>query len=86
MSDRERTELRVEVVHRLSSRDLLLLSGRRSGGHLAVGDAITIKTPTGTTIRSAIKTIELHSRPGMTTVGVPASTGDIPVGSVLYPD
>ncbi|MBE1489030.1 hypothetical protein [Plantactinospora soyae] len=84
MSDQERAELRVEFVHRLASRNLLMLSGRRAGGHLAVGDAVTIRTPAGESIRTTIRTVELHGRPGMTTVGVESGAGEVPAGSVLY--
>lgn len=83
MTEQYRGELRVDHVHRLSSRSLLLLSGPRSGQAIAIGDPAIILTPAGDAIRTAIKTIEFHNRLGMTTVGVDSDAGEVPVGSVL---
>ncbi|MEE6261770.1 hypothetical protein [Plantactinospora sonchi] len=71
-------------THRLTGRDLLLLTGPRAGGHLAVGDTVVIRTPAGGTLRTAVRTVEAHTRPGTIIVGVPASIGDVPAGSLLY--
>ncbi|MEO3747521.1 hypothetical protein [Plantactinospora sp. B5E13] len=77
--------LRVVHVHRPAGRNLLLLTGPRSGRLLTVGDAVVIRTPDGGTHRTHVRTVEPHTRPGTTTVGVPAEIGDVPAGSLLCP-
>lgn len=75
--------LRVVYTHRPAGRDLLLLTGPRSDQLLTVGDAVVIRTPDGGTHRTEVRTVEPHTRPGTTTVGVSADLGDVPAGSLL---
>lgn len=74
----------VEAVHNVSGRPWIFVSGRLSGGPLAKGTVVTIQTPGKTAATAEIRTLELHSRPGITTVAIDNLFADtVTVGSLL---
>ncbi|MFF5291817.1 hypothetical protein [Paractinoplanes globisporus] len=78
------TRLIVENVHRVSSRPWAFVTGRLEGDELRIGDELVVAhgdVPIGSAV---IRSIELHSPPGKTTVAIDAEVADsIRDGAVL---
>jgi hypothetical protein len=70
------TRLIVENVHRIASRPWAFVTGRLEGDELRIGDELTVaqgEVPVGTAV---IRSIELHSPPGKTTIAIDADLAD----------
>lgn len=65
-----RTRLIVERTFKLAGRPYLLVSGALEGDPLRIGDHITVQTGGEPPIATTVRSIELHSAPGTTTVAV----------------
>jgi hypothetical protein len=66
------TRLIVESVHRISSRPWVFVTGRLEGGGLRIGDEMTVTDGDAHTGSAVVRSIELHSAPGKTTIAVDA--------------
>lgn len=64
------TRLIVENVHRVSSRPWAFVTGRLEGGELHIGDELIVAQGDTRGASAVIRSIELHSPPGKTTVAV----------------
>lgn len=81
MAESEFVVRRIDVV---SGRPWLFLSGELSGGPLAIGDEIEIADDRGERVRATVRSIELHTAAGTTTVAVDDAVRDaVSVGTVL---
>jgi hypothetical protein len=70
------TRLIVEGVHRMSSRPWAFVTGRLEGDALRIGDELILAGGDGTAISAVIRSIELHSAGGKTTIAVDAELAD----------
>jgi translation elongation factor EF-Tu-like GTPase len=78
------TRLIVETVHRISSRPWVFVTGRLEGGDLHIGDEMTVTDGNAHTASAVVRSIELHSPPGKTTIAVDAEfAGALRDGVVL---
>lgn len=78
------TRLIVENVHRIPSRPWAFVTGRLEGDELRIGDELVVQHGDVAGVSAAIRSIELHSAPGKTTVAVDAELADsIRHGTVL---
>jgi hypothetical protein len=78
------TRLIVENVHRFSSRPWVFVTGRLEGDELRIGDELTVAHGDTPGVSAIVRSIELHSPPGKTTVAIDAELADaIRDGSVL---
>jgi hypothetical protein len=78
------THLLVEATHRLSGRPWVLVTGRLTGGVLRIGDRMSIGYRALPPVEAVIRTIELHTPPGKTTIAVDAELAEhLGEGAVL---
>jgi hypothetical protein len=78
------TRLIVENVHRISSRPWAFVTGRLEGDKLRIGDELLVAQGDLPAASAVIRSIELHSPPGKTTVAIDAEIADsIQNGTVL---
>jgi hypothetical protein len=78
------TRLIVEHVHRISSRPWAIVTGRLEGDELRIGDELILAHGDAAWASAVIRSIELHSPPGKTTIAVVAElAGSILDGTVL---
>ena len=70
------TRLTVEKVHRLSSRPWVFVTGRLEGDDLVIGDRLTVVGDGTAPATAVIRSIELHTGPGRTTIAVDADLAD----------
>jgi hypothetical protein len=70
------TRLVVERVHRVSRRPWIFLTGRLEGEALRIGDEVTVMYGEAAAVSTIIRSIELHSLPGKTTVAVDVELAD----------
>jgi translation elongation factor EF-Tu-like GTPase len=78
------TRLIVEAVHRISSRPWVFVTGRLEGGDLQVGDEMAVAHGDVHVGSAVVRSIELHSPPGKTTIAVDADlAGMFSDGAVL---
>jgi hypothetical protein len=70
MSNGTRARLVVERVDALPGRPWLFVSGRLADGELEVGSPVTIRYGEREPVRAVVRTIELHTRPGTTTIAI----------------
>jgi hypothetical protein len=78
------TRLIVENVHRISSRPWAFVTGRLEGDELRIGDELTVAHGDAAGASAVIRSIELHSPPGKTTVAIDVEHADsIRDGTVL---
>ncbi|MET8148280.1 hypothetical protein ACIBSW_26940 [Actinoplanes sp. NPDC049668] len=76
--------LTVESVHRVSSRPWVFVTGRLEGGELCIGDELTVAHGDVPVASAVVRSIELHSPPGTTTVAIDADLADsVQGGTVL---
>jgi hypothetical protein len=74
----------VEAIHRVSARPWILLTGRMVEGSLSKGDTVTVHNEGKPDASTEVATVEFHSPPGTTTIGVPEGAADlIAVGTRL---
>lgn len=74
----------VEHVHRLSGRPWVFVTGRLVGESILIGDRLTVWNPDGAAATTTVRSIELHTAPGMTTIAVdPPSQGSLEPGATL---
>jgi hypothetical protein len=66
------SQLIVERVHKLSSRPWLLVTGRLEGDPLHIGDTIIVNATGQRSVPATVRSIEMHSAPGTTTIAVDA--------------
>jgi hypothetical protein len=72
------TRLIVENVHRVSRRPWVLVTGRLEGdGELRIGDGVTIGVDGGEPVATVIRSIEIHSPAGLTTIALDESVADV---------
>ena len=64
------SRLTVERTFRLSSRDWLLVTGVLDGEPLNIGDHVVIQDGDQQSAQTVIRSIEMHSAPGTTTIAV----------------
>jgi hypothetical protein len=64
------TRLIVENVHRVSSRPWAFVTGRLEGEELHIGDELIVAQGDEPGASAVIRSIELHSPPGKTTVAI----------------
>lgn len=76
MSEGTGSRLVVERVDALPGRPWLFVSGRLSGGHIEIGSSVTIQYGDRDPVAAVIRTVELHTRPGTTTIGIDDSLRD----------
>jgi len=75
----------VQYVHRISGRPWILVSGRLEGGTLHIGDLVKVVVDGGPDVMATVKTIEVHSPPGLTTFGLDDSLAEVVrVGSEIF--
>jgi hypothetical protein len=78
------SRLVVERIDRIARRPWLFVSGRLEGEPLRIGDELTVTSDDGVPAVAAIRAIEFHTRPGVTTIAVDEGLRDlIHVGTVL---
>jgi hypothetical protein len=78
------TQLFVEVTHRLSGRPWVLVTGRLDDGVLRAGDRMSLDYRGRPPVEVVVRSIELHTRPGKTTIAVDAEPADdLGEGAVL---
>jgi hypothetical protein len=78
------TRFTVEAVHRMASRPWVLVTGRLVGDELRPGDELMVTRGDINVASAVVRSIELHGRPGMTTIAVDADLADtIQDGTVL---
>jgi hypothetical protein len=70
------TRLIVETVHRISSRPWIFVTGQLEGGDLDLGDEMTVTYGDAQVASAVVRSIELHSAPGKTTIAVDADLAD----------
>ena len=70
------TRLIVENVHRIPSRPWVLVTGRLEGDQLRIGDELTVAHGEFPVATAVIRSIELHSPPGKTTIAIDADLAD----------
>jgi hypothetical protein len=74
----------VQRTFRLTSRDRLLVTGALEGGPLRIGDLVMVQADSQTSARVVVRSIELHSAPGTTTVAMDLAWAElIRPGTVL---
>jgi hypothetical protein len=66
------TRLIVENVHRIPSRPWAFVTGRLEGDELRIGDELTVAHGDVPAAIAVIRSIELHSPPGKTTIAIDA--------------
>jgi sulfate adenylyltransferase subunit 1 (EFTu-like GTPase family) len=71
------TRLTVERTFRLSSRDWLLVTGVLDGGALTIGDHVMVHDGDRQSAQTVIRSIEMHSAPGTTTIAVDLALDDL---------
>jgi hypothetical protein len=76
MSDAAGSRLVVERVDAVPGRPWVFVSGQLTGDPLGVGDSVTIAYGDRASVAATIRTIELHTRPGITTVAIDADLRD----------
>jgi translation elongation factor EF-Tu-like GTPase len=64
------TRLVVERVHRVSRRPWIFVTGRLDGEALRIGDEVTVIYGEAAPVCTVVRSIELHSLPGKTTIAV----------------
>jgi hypothetical protein len=64
------TRLTVEQAFRLAGRGWLMVTGVLAGDPLYIGDHIVIQSGEQSPVQTVIRTIEIHSAPGTTTIAV----------------
>lgn len=64
------SRLTVERTFRLSGRPWLLVTGVLDGGHLCIGDQVLVQAGDQPAAETVIRSIELHSAAGTTTIAV----------------
>jgi translation elongation factor EF-Tu-like GTPase len=62
--------LTVERTFKLSSRPWLLVTGVLDGGPLNIGDHVVVQGGDPPSAQTVIRSIEMHSAPGTTTIAV----------------
>ena len=78
------TRLTVEAVHRIPSRPWVFVTGRLEDGELRIGDKLTVADGDADMVSAVVRSIELHSPPGTTTIAVDADiAGALEEGAVL---
>jgi hypothetical protein len=70
------TRLIVENVHRIPSRPWAFVTGRLEGDELRIGDELTVAHGEVSVATAVIRSIELHSPPGKTTIAIDADLAD----------
>ncbi|MEU4558702.1 hypothetical protein AB0F72_09935 [Actinoplanes sp. NPDC023936] len=74
----------VDELHRLSTRPWVFVTGRLEGGVLRIGDRLAVTYRDQPPAEAVIRTIEIHTRPGTTTIAVDAELADhLGKGAVL---
>jgi hypothetical protein len=76
MSDAAGSRLVVERVDAVPGRPWVLVSGRLAGDPLRVGATVTIRYGDRVAVPAVIRTIEMHTRPGVTTIAIDADLRD----------
>jgi len=76
MTEGTGSRLVVDRVDVLPGRPFLLVSGRLSGRPVGIGDAVTIRYGDRDPVATVIRTVELHTRPGVTTIAIDDSLRD----------
>lgn len=76
MSDTSESRLVVERVDVLPGRPWVFVSGRLDGDVLRVGATVVIRYGDRPAVAATLRTIELHSPPGITTVAIDAEFRD----------
>jgi hypothetical protein len=76
MTGKQRSRLVVERVDVLPSRPWVLVSGQLTGAPVAVGDDVIIRYGDRPDVHTAVRGIELHTRPGTTTLAIDAVLRD----------
>jgi len=71
------TRLIVEAVHRISNRPWVFVTGRLDGGDLHIGDEMSVAHGDVHVGSAVVRSIELHSLPGKTTIAVDADLADV---------
>lgn len=66
------TRLIVENVHRIPSRPWAFVTGRLEGGELRMGDELVVRHGDVPEVAAVVRSIEVHSAPGTTTVALDA--------------
>jgi hypothetical protein len=80
-------QLTVERTFKLSSRPYLLVVGRLDGDPLHIGDRLTIQTAGRIAAETVIRSIEIHSPAGTTTIALDAELADqIEPGTIVHRD
>lgn len=70
------TRLVVENAHRIPSRPWAMVTGRLEGDELRIGDELVVQHGDAPGVTAVIRSIELHSAPGTTTVALDAELAD----------
>ncbi|MEV0272791.1 hypothetical protein AB0H43_28765 [Hamadaea sp. NPDC050747] len=70
------SQLTVERTFKLTGRPWLLVTGRLDGEPLNIGDQLTIAGPGQPPVGGVVRSIELHSAPGTTTIAVDLELDD----------
>ena len=84
MTTPARTQLRVDRVHRMSARPLVLLTGRLEGEPLKVGQQVVIHVDGNGDVAATVTGFDIHEQPGLTTIVIDAAiVADITVESVV---
>jgi hypothetical protein len=78
------TRLIVERVHRIPSRPWVFVTGRLEGDRLCIGDKLVVAHGDLAVGSAVVRSIEIHSPPGTTTVAIDADLADsVRDGAVL---
>jgi hypothetical protein len=87
MTGDEPTRLVVERVDKVSRRPWVFVTGRlEGGGALSIGDSISVAYGDNPAISTVIRSIEVHSPPGRTTIAIDAAHKEsVGAGAVITP-
>jgi translation elongation factor EF-Tu-like GTPase len=75
--ERPMSRLTVQRTFQLSSRPWLLVTGVLDGGPLNVGDHVVVQAGDRPSAQTVIRSIEIHSAPGTTTIAVDLALGEL---------
>jgi hypothetical protein len=70
------SQLTVERSFQLTGRPWLLVTGRLEGDPLRIGDRVTVLSEGAPPVETVIRSIEMHSAPGTTTVAIDLDLSD----------
>lgn len=78
------SQLTVERTFKLSGRPWLLVTGTLEGEPLHIGDQVTVHGAGRQSVETVVRSIEMHSAPGTTTIAVDVALDEqIRPGSVV---